>query len=182
MWTPSRVPHPFFPCASFDRAGAALSVLRPAGQPGPHGIGLAALGITLATGRMWRCVRPASWPVATAMSRRSRLLGAVPPALLVAWLGGGGAALLAASLSATFAQTTPRYRVDVDLVRLTVTARDSHGAIVHNLAPEEFQVFEAGVREAWLRRRRRLWLITRKRPDLPHAEVRHRAREAGASR
>lgn len=40
-----------------------------------------------------------------------------------------------------------QYRVGVDLVRLTVTARDEAGNIVHDLRPEEFRVLEDGVEQ-----------------------------------
>lgn len=44
-------------------------------------------------------------------------------------------------------QAGARYRVDVDLVRLSVTARDAKDAIIHDLKPEEFQVLEDGVEQ-----------------------------------
>ena len=38
----------------------------------------------------------------------------------------------------------PRFRAGVELVRLSVTARDDRGALVHDLAPEDFRVLEDG--------------------------------------
>lgn len=42
-------------------------------------------------------------------------------------------------------QRPPRYTADIGLVRLSVTARDANGGLVHDLQPDEFQVFEDGV-------------------------------------
>lgn len=39
----------------------------------------------------------------------------------------------------------PRYDADVGLVRLSVTARDGKGALVHDLSAQDFQVLEDGV-------------------------------------
>ncbi len=41
-------------------------------------------------------------------------------------------------------QQLPRYSADIGLVRLSVTARDAKGSLVHDLQPLEFQVFEDG--------------------------------------
>ena len=57
--------------------------------------------------------------------------------------------VLATGLTARQLQTPPhqgvQYRVGVDLVPLSVTARDDAGNIVHDLRPEELQVSEDGV-------------------------------------
>ena len=39
------------------------------------------------------------------------------------------------------------FRTGVEVVRLSVTARDAAGQIVHDLRPEEFEVYEDGVRQ-----------------------------------
>lgn len=39
----------------------------------------------------------------------------------------------------------PRFRAGVDVVRLSVAARDAAGKVVHDLRPEEFQVIEDGL-------------------------------------
>lgn len=39
------------------------------------------------------------------------------------------------------------FRTGVEVVRLSVTARDASGQIVHDLKPEEFEVYEDGVRQ-----------------------------------
>ena len=49
--------------------------------------------------------------------------------------------------SAPLDQRGARFRAEVDLVRLGVTARDAARTIVHDLRPEEFQVFEDDVRQ-----------------------------------
>ena len=41
-------------------------------------------------------------------------------------------------------QHEPRFRADVDVVRLSVTARDGAGRMVHDLRPEDFRVLEDG--------------------------------------
>ena len=41
----------------------------------------------------------------------------------------------------------PRFRSGVDLVRLSVTARDQSGTIVHDLQPSDFRVFEDGAEQ-----------------------------------
>ena len=45
-------------------------------------------------------------------------------------------------------QATPSYPLDVDLVRLSVTARDGKGSLVHDLTAEDFRVFDAGQEQA----------------------------------
>lgn len=40
-----------------------------------------------------------------------------------------------------------RFRSSVDLVRLSVTAKDPNGQILHDLTPKEFEVYEDGVRQ-----------------------------------
>jgi VWFA-related protein len=40
-----------------------------------------------------------------------------------------------------------RFRSGVDIVRLSVTARDAGGQLVHDLRPEELEVYEDGVRQ-----------------------------------
>lgn len=44
-------------------------------------------------------------------------------------------------------QNRIQFRSTVDLVRLSVTARDATGQIQHDLRPEEFEVYEDGVRQ-----------------------------------
>jgi Ca-activated chloride channel family protein len=77
------------------------------------------------------------------MNWRGRFLTVVPAIATGLSLTGG---LLAwQPRTAAGQQTQPRYRVDVALVRLSVTARDAAGALVHDLAPNDFEVFEDGV-------------------------------------
>jgi Ca-activated chloride channel family protein len=45
------------------------------------------------------------------------------------------------------AQPAIRFRSGIDIVRLSVTARDAGGQLVHDLGPEEFEVYEDGVRQ-----------------------------------
>ena len=45
------------------------------------------------------------------------------------------------------AQPAIRFRSGVDIVRLSVTARETGGQLVHDLRPEEFEVYEDGVRQ-----------------------------------
>lgn len=40
-----------------------------------------------------------------------------------------------------------RFRADVDVVRLSITARDAAERIVHDLKPDEFEILESGVRQ-----------------------------------
>ena len=49
--------------------------------------------------------------------------------------------------SAPLDHRSTRFRADVDLVRLGVTTRNAAGTIVHDLQPDEFQVFEDDVRQ-----------------------------------
>lgn len=44
--------------------------------------------------------------------------------------------------------STPSYGLDVDLVRLSVTARDGKGALVHDLAADDFHVLDDGEEQA----------------------------------
>jgi Ca-activated chloride channel family protein len=66
-------------------------------------------------------------------------------------LAAAGLALLVAHLAARqprppqIPQQQPQFRTSVDLVRLSVTARDEAGTIVYDLRPNDFQVFEDGV-------------------------------------
>lgn len=64
--------------------------------------------------------------------------------------------LLALIVVALAAQTRPstsldqhgiRFRSSVDLVRLSVTAKDANGQILNDLTPEEFEVYEDGRRQ-----------------------------------
>jgi VWFA-related protein len=74
------------------------------------------------------------------------------PALLGAsvWLGGfQGAA--AGSQQPPAPPDVRSYGVDVGLVRLSVTARTPGGSLVHDLALDQFQVFEAGERQEVVR-------------------------------
>ena len=45
------------------------------------------------------------------------------------------------------AQPPIRFRSGVDIIRLSVTARETGGQLVHDVRPEEFQVYEDGVRQ-----------------------------------
>jgi VWFA-related protein len=45
------------------------------------------------------------------------------------------------------AQPAIRFRAGVDIVRLSVTARNAGGQLVHDLRPEELEVYEDGVRQ-----------------------------------
>ncbi len=73
------------------------------------------------------------------------------PALAI---GAAGAAVLVTGLTARQPAPIPRleqhdarFRAGVDLVRLSVTARDDAGTIIHDLRPEDFQVFEDDVEQ-----------------------------------
>ncbi len=45
-------------------------------------------------------------------------------------------------------QHGPRFRAGVDVVRLSVTARDAAGKIVHDIGPDEFRLVEDGTEQA----------------------------------
>lgn len=77
------------------------------------------------------------------MARHSRPLAVIAAGAVGAWLAAGPFALQPSA--SIHQQQALRYRVEVDLVRLSVTARNAAGEIVHNLVPEEFQVFEDDV-------------------------------------
>ena len=44
-------------------------------------------------------------------------------------------------------QRGPQFRSNVDLVRLSVTARDTAAGIIHDLGSAEFEIYEDGVRQ-----------------------------------
>lgn len=72
------------------------------------------------------------------------LLGAV------SWLAGAAGQAIGRD-GAGSVQEVRSYGVDVGLVRLSVTARTTAGALVHDLGPGQFQVLEEGVQQEVLR-------------------------------
>jgi len=84
------------------------------------------------------------------MSKRAitTLAPALPGA--AAWLGGSQGPA-AGSRQPQTPHDLLSYGVDVGLVRLSVTARTPGGTLVHDLAPDQFQVFQDGVRQEVVR-------------------------------
>ncbi len=79
------------------------------------------------------------------MSTRRRTAVIMIVAGVFWWLGAQPTGRAADGSGLALAQEIRSYSVGVGLVRLSVTARTSKGDIVHDLKPEEFQVFEEGV-------------------------------------
>ena len=80
-----------------------------------------------------------------AMTRRTSLM------LLIKAAAASGLSAVAGAQSPRIAspidQRSLRFRTGVDLVRLSVTARHRDGRVARDLAPEEFEVYEDGIRQ-----------------------------------
>lgn len=83
--------------------------------------------------------RSPRWPCITSLAGPSLLIGALAVSI--------DAAPRPIDTVAHVQQPIATFRTGVDLVRLSVTARDQEGRIVHDLGREDFGVFETGVRQ-----------------------------------